>query len=443
MVARIGEDTLGTERLAELLVLGQPLPLEETEARELVLYWVQIMELARRAAAGDSILDAAAVEAALRFERQEILFRRLQARAGIGSPLRGDEIDSVYDRGNLLLLGHLFRASPEDRSPEQRARQEEAAREMREVLIRTRSLDEANAMNQDPAARRNGGLLLVGPGELPPGLEAIARGLGPGQVSTVVPTELGFHVLVRPSLSDVRPLFARMVSERRAGEEEAALLQGLWESAGVRAIPTAAEAVRGAARDPAAALASERIVVRWGPGEGSEMTLGEVARTLFLLPPRDRAALVRARAGQIESYLRRVVVRRLAEEAAVGASLPVPDSVELRLAQELREVVDTLLAAADLGPRGSGAAGDEASVRARVGRHMEAAMARRQEVLEIPPLLAAHLLATSDWSLDPGHLELALDRAARLLELAGYQGPDTRPPDSGAARSPRDPGGKR
>ena len=55
VVARMEDQELPVRRLAELMVLGQPLPLTEEVGRELARYWVDVAAFAHRLANGDSL----------------------------------------------------------------------------------------------------------------------------------------------------------------------------------------------------------------------------------------------------------------------------------------------------------------------------------------------------------------------------------------------------
>lgn len=105
-VAHVDGRTLSVDRLAELMVLAQPVPLTREVAQELATHWVQWTAFAARMAAGDSLLDSAAVLQVMWHPvRQEIVAQwrqRLLARAGVrGDERRTARFDSVY-AGQLL-----------------------------------------------------------------------------------------------------------------------------------------------------------------------------------------------------------------------------------------------------------------------------------------------------------------------------------------------------
>ncbi len=57
--------------------------------------------------------------------------------------------------------------------------------------------DVARELSEDESASRGGALGRIGPGQLPPALEATGFALDVGQVSGVVESPLGFHLLLR------------------------------------------------------------------------------------------------------------------------------------------------------------------------------------------------------------------------------------------------------
>lgn len=430
-VARVGDDTLTVRRLAELLVLAQPMPLETLEVEKLVRHWLEVTALGNRLASGDSLLSRATVERATRFDAQDELFSRYRAREG-RAELTDAQVDSVFEAGELLLLGHFFRAAGEGIPVDQRRAQLQAVQQMREILLRTGALDEANRLNQDPFARQNGGLILVAPGELPSRVEQVARALEPGQLSEVLASEAGFHVLLRPRLRDVREIYAEQVRDRLDAADESAQLEGLYEGADVTVEPGAVVAVRRAARTPLQALSDQQVLARWS---GGSVTTADVAETLMLLPLEGQRALGRARDAELRGYLQQVVLRRILEDRAAGQGILLPDSVRDRIATDYRSRLETIRSDAELGA-GEVAAMDgeelHREIDRRVERYFDAIVSRRAELEPVPPLLAAELLKSTEWGLDRAAMSRALAMSRRLLDEAGYTGPGQLPSQDSA-----------
>ena len=56
VVVRVDDQELTVDRLAQLLILGQPLPLQLGVAEEIARHWIDVTALSQRAALGDSLL---------------------------------------------------------------------------------------------------------------------------------------------------------------------------------------------------------------------------------------------------------------------------------------------------------------------------------------------------------------------------------------------------
>lgn len=97
VAARVDGRTLSVDRLAQLMVLAQPLPLTHDVAYELASHWVNLAAFSKRMAAGDSLLDSATVLDVMGYRvRHEILqlwAQRLMA--GMG-PAEAARFDSAY-----------------------------------------------------------------------------------------------------------------------------------------------------------------------------------------------------------------------------------------------------------------------------------------------------------------------------------------------------------
>lgn len=142
--------------------------------------------------------------------------------------------------GERIRPRHIVFAVSEDAGPEEveRARaRAEAAR--RRVEDGEPFADVAREVSEGPSAARGGDLGLVPPEALEPPFAAAALPLEPGEVSEVVRTTFGFHVITvdertpagtRP-LSEVREAVERQLRQQRTAEAVVQLLQSLSERA--------------------------------------------------------------------------------------------------------------------------------------------------------------------------------------------------------------------
>lgn len=411
LVARAGDWTLSEDRLAELLVLAQPFPLDSASASALARHWQEAASFALRSAAGDSLLGSEAEAAASWLDRREALLsadreERLGARAAV-SPAAAD---SVFEEGSLRLVAHVLRRAGPETSAEERLLQQRAAERVVQSLVDGGSWSGAVAESEDADTRGSSGLLgLVAKGDLPASLDAAAFRLQPGQISDVVRSPVGYHVLYRPRLGDVRALFAGRLRERRLAEADAEAAENARTERKMRLAPGAPGTMGRIAARPADWLDSAAPMAEW---EGGRMEASVAARYAVFLPPEARAELAVAAEEEQAGLVRELATRelRLADMRARGLSLESGLEAAMAEAHAGEVAYWVRILEADV---------PDAPSRDALARHMEALAARRGQMRSLSPLFAAWLTARAGAELRAGGVEAALAKARRMLESSG------------------------
>ncbi len=408
MVARVDDRALDEARLAELLVLAQPYPLDESSAEELVRHWLGLAALVSRAAAGDDLTGADATAASTWLDRREALLQ-VEREARLG-PIEIASARAEFDAGRMRLLAHVLRRVGPETTPAERELQRRNAERLLSSLIAGGPWEEAVAESEDPDTREQSGLLgLFGPGELPSALDRVAWRLEPGQVSSVIESPAGFHILYRPAWADVADLFEIRLRERQLMEAARASDLGVLEARGAVRSPDALRATMRLAGDPYSGMGSDVAVIRW---EGGSLTEGMLARYLAALPTPARKEMIRVANERAGSFLDEIAVRELRAQDAERDGLRIDENTDTALRRSHAEEVGYWLAALD----GGGSAGPTQEA---VERHMEALVARRIPARSLPVLFEAWLLGRAEWSLSRAGLDRAVAQARLMLEGAG------------------------
>lgn len=437
-VAWVDGDTLTVQGLAEFLVLAQPMDLTPEEAEAWVEHWVEVSAFATGLARGRDFLEPDMTRELSRLEVQEALVQEHLARVSPEeASLAPHDVDSIYQAGELRLVGHIFRRAPSSMPAPERERQGELAQRLHRLLAETGQLSVVNLDNQDEVAQVQGGIRLIAPGDLPPDLEEVAYALDPGQLSGLVETGLGYHIVFRPPLDEgVQDTFVHLLTERLREEAELDYLDRMLDPSGTELAHGSIDRVRRIAGNPVAFIESDSLVARHPQGV---LESGEVARFLLQLPPGGRRGLSEAAEEEIEELIHQLVARnrlvRVAEED------PAVDAQEIRTRaeQRYREEIARLWRHARLWPDSlqEAAAHEDARVRLaqwRVQQYLEAVAARRSPMEALPPLLTARLLQEARWTLDRARLGDALAMAERLLAAAGYTDRGDLPAGTGESR---------
>ncbi len=418
VVVRVDDEELTVERLAQLLVLGQQLPLRLGIAEELARHWVDVTALSRRAAVGDSLLDRATVLETMWLERRQFLLSLFREQLSADQvALSPEAVDSAYRVGEMRVLAHVLRRLTPETTPEEKGQQLALALRLHDRLVTGGSWQEANEQNEDEAARANNGSLgLVKRGGTVPRFENVAFALAPGELSTVTETQFGYHIIYRPLLEAVRGMFTAIIEEEVAARLDSSYGERLLEEKGVEVRPTAPATVREISADPIRALESTRLLATYNDGR---FTAGQLARWLLYVPLETYEQLLAAPDDQIANFTRQLVLQDLLWQQVDSAGIRMSDSAYDRLEDQYRRGLESVWEVVGVRPDSLAAAGAtpadrEQIAHQRVDRYFEAVAARKVPLQPVPPFLAIRLRQGVDWEIIPAGVNAALQRAILL-----------------------------
>jgi hypothetical protein len=420
-VARVAAAELSVTRAVQMFVGAQALPHTRQIVDGLARNWVDLNVFARRMAAGDSLLDSASVIQSMWFEVQQALNQDWTDRLKV-ERLEVDSavVDSVYRAGEVRMFGHVLRRVVLADSAGTKERQFAAIERIHRRLTSGGTWAEANEENEDLQARAlDGNLGIVRRGQTVPRFENAAFALAPGELSGIVETEFGFHIIYRPSLDEVRESFAAFVREDRAVDFDVAYGEELLETMQVEVHPSAPAQIRAVMGAPLRAMESSRVMATHRDGRFTE---GQFARWLQYLPPATRAQLGNAPDDQILYFTRQVVLQELLANQADSAGVQLSDTAYAVIRNLYTGAVTELWNVVGIAPDSLAAAGStlderEQIARRRVDVYFERFAAGTVDLLSIPPLLGTRLRAEADWELNPAGIERVLERLARYREL--------------------------
>jgi hypothetical protein len=405
---------LTRERLADLLVLAQPLPLDSATVTELVEEWVVRAALVRFELGGGDLLGPDAVDASLWMEAREATLAAALEAEGMVDPPTADDARRTFESDSLRLFAHALRRVDASTSAEERGLQRRTAQEMLNSLRSGRSWPEVVSRSEDLATRDDSGLLgLMTLDELPQSLRTVGGQLQPGQVSTVVEGPQGYHILYRPRYGDVADLFRDLLQERmEAQRDERANLETL-AALELEVPESALRRVRDLAVAPFLPGGTEGDPVLIWPGGSLDADV--VAGYLASLTARARQDLVASPDDDVAVVLGQLAAResRIQEARERGIT---PDPAHMDDLRALhREEVDQWREAVPLG-------GGDDSARTALGRYMERLVSRQEDTPPVAPVLRWWLLSRVTWSLDAEAMADATSRARELARSAGQPG---------------------
>jgi hypothetical protein len=418
VVAETGASQLTVDRLAEIFAQGKALALRRDVIERVARLWVDYSLFAERTVVGDSLLDSATVLTTLWPEVQQRMadhfHEGLMARQ---VTLDSAHVDSAYAAGGYRLIQHILVRTEPTIAPPARDAKRKQANALRARLVNGGSWAEANRSNEDPAAKASGGTLgVLSRDQMAEQLGDAAWSLQPGEISGVVETTQGFHLLRRPTLREQRAAFSAGLADRVTERMDSSYLAGLGERRHVKVKSQAPALVRAALADPIAAAGSRTVL---GTFDGGRFRVADLIRWINAMPPQVLQQVSRADDTQIEMFIKSLMRNQalIVEAESAGVALTALDVEEFR--GMLRSDLAKVRSAMGLDDQGlaEGASSKEDRLRLAalyVDKYLEGVANNKSSFVSVPPFLAARLREQSRWTVSSAGIERVLQRGTEL-----------------------------
>ena len=327
------------------------------------------------------------------------------------------EIDSTYLAGTVRLFQHLLIQVPASAAPPLVERK----RALTEQLLHQVSAQHgagfaalARRYSEDPGSKSSGGYLSVAArGQFVVPFETAAWVLEPGGISGAVRSPFGFHIIRRPPLAEVRDSFSAGLARLVTQHLDSVYVDSLATRRELRVKSGAPAVVRTVLGDLVSARTNSRILVTY---RGGAFRVSDLVRWIFALAPQEVRFLPSASDDQLRQFLRVVAERELllAQVDSAGVQLAPDDWQEIRVGHD--SVLSFLERQLGISPKmlADSAATVDARVRlaaTHVDSYLGRALSGNVQIVPVPPFLAAALRESEPWSIDPGGVADAVDRA--------------------------------
>ena len=450
IAARAAGQTLSAERLAELVAHAKRVPVTPAAISSVAHAWVDYALFAVALAQGERFQDPVTVLASTWPIVAQLKWEGFHDRLlENGARLSRTQVDSAYDAGAARLFQHVLLRVPPNAAPDV---ERERRRRIDDLLRRARGgasfAQLARQYSDDPGSKARGGSLGVSERADPlvPEFADAAWGLQPGQISNVVRSSYGFHVIRRPPLAEVRDSFHVGLEMRLQQRLDSAYLDGLARTRAIKVKDDSPAVVRQVVENLYDSWDDRRVLVTF---RGGRFRVGDLTRWLHALDPQYVQNLPKAGDDQIRNFLRLLTQRQLLilQADSAGVQIEPAEWVQLRLQHD--SVLGLVQSALGLSPRilDDSTEGADTRVRfamARVNDYLERVLSSRAQFVPVPPFFGAVLRRRGDWEVSSAGLAQAAERAAAARARAdsaadGAEGPRMQP----APGPPPVPGGAR
>lgn len=348
-LARAGGVDFTAEAAAEILAPQTQLPNQPQVVEALANLWVDYFLLARMAAEDTALgtLDVSSlVEQSV---NQELVLHLRDQVVQVDTVIPDEELQALYERdlpGARVRARHILVRFPSGATPAQTDSVRALAASLRSRLVAGESFEDlAREFSQDTGSGVNGGDLgSFGKGEMVPPFEEAAFALQVGEISPIVETTFGLHIIrvderIVPPMGDNLDQFRAQLLNRRVAEAESTYVAGVIEAAGIEVDKEGLETARRLAETPDMELTSRAAARPLVTFRGGEYTVQDFQDWLLFRPASLRTEVLAATDEQLDGLFRNLSRERLLIEAAKQEGLTVSAVREDSLTTAIRDGV--------------------------------------------------------------------------------------------------------
>jgi PPIC-type PPIASE domain len=441
VVARAGSFELTATQLADYVAHSRA-PANREVAQTIANLWVDYRLLAEAAVNGDSLTNPKELDEAMWPIIANLKARKwyeiLAKNWGTENPAAAQ---ADYASGKLLSAQHILLLTPAGMADSTKARLKKKAEALRAQATGANFAALATANSQDPASSKIGGSLGVfTKGQMVPAFEKALLALKPGEISGVVTTQYGYHIIRRATYDEVKAELLEKSKGASLQAAESTYLARIEATGDISIKSSAVSTMHAIGTDPAAYQNDNTVLATSKAGKFTAARLVGWAQTF---PPQARVfqQMKTSPDSVLLSFLRNLVKNELVLRQADSAKIQ-PES--LQLAQMRINFTQTVEAAWRQLGIGPSMLADSAKTKkdqlALAGRRLDDYF--NKLVLDIAPFVqlptpVVDLLRKKyDYSVNQAGLDRAVELAVKIRATPQPTGPEGVPPSTAVPLGP-------
>lgn len=327
VVAKAADQELTITRLATLMGQSKA-PLRKDVANAIVDAWVNYHLIAEAAVNNDSLKDNATIDKAMWAVIANVKAKKWydQVSKTWKSP-DSAAAEAAYNNGTMLAASHILLLT-QDTSAAGKAKVKAKIDALRAQVNSSNFAEMAKRNSQDPGSAMNGGSLGVfARGAMVKEFDQAAAALKPGEISPVIQTPFGYHIIRRPTFAEVKAQFVQAMMQGGAQAAESTYLAGLEKNAKVEAKAGTAATIRAVVENPNGHRDDKTVLATSSLGK---FTATDLARWMETFPPQAQVAERVKTAPDsmlplfVKNFIRNELVLHSADSAKLG-----PDAAQL------------------------------------------------------------------------------------------------------------------
>lgn len=436
-VARAGNQELSVDKLVSYMTEAKIPPRKEV-ANVIANTWLDYQLLAQSAAKGDTAISNAQIDSVAWAQLAGLKARRYFDVISKSWTTPADEATArkMYDNGDVLAASHILILARKDAPAAEKAAAKAKATALRAQVTSANFADMATKNSQDPGSGKQGGKLGVfRKGMMVPQFEQALLALKPGEISPVIETDYGYHIIRRATFDEVKDQVIPIANQRGRQVGESTFVANLTKNGKIDVKSDAPAAARAVLNDPDAHLKDGNTLATSTAGN---FTAGRFAQWLLSLPPQQlaqqRSGLLAAPDSILQNVIKQFTLNELVIKAADSAKVgPTPDEVN-QLHQGFRMARNAVWTQLNIDPQSLAAAAKTPEERekvaaARVESYMDQLLTQKARYAEVPPTLARILRDQAGGAtVNSTGIDRALEQANKARQAADSAKEATEPP---------------
>lgn len=327
IVARAGSSELTATQLADYMGHSRA-PVTKDVARTIANLWVNYRLLAQAGVDGDSLTDPKAIDDAMWPMIANLKARKwydqLSKNWGTENP---GQAQADYASGKALSAQHILLLT-QNLNDADKASVKKRAEALRAQVNSGNFAVMATANSQDPGSAKQGGSLGVFPkGAMVPPFESALLALKPGDISGIVTTQYGYHIIRRPTYDEVKAQLLQASKGASLQLAESTYLAGIEKTGDIEIKSGAVATMHSVGNNPEGFEEDNTVLAT---SKAGKFTAGRLVGWAKTFPPQARIfdQLKSAPDSILTSFLRNVVKNELVIRQADSAKV-VPDPAQL------------------------------------------------------------------------------------------------------------------
>ena len=409
---------LTVDQLASLMGTTQA-PLRRDVINAVVDAWVDSHLAAQAAVDNDTLTDPKIADVAMWAAIDNVKAKKWYDLVSKSWPAAdSNAAEALYNNGGVLAASHILLVT-QGMNDSAKAAVKKKAVALRAQATAANFADLAKKNSQDPGSKIKGGSLGTFPkGAMVQQFEQGVLATKPGEISQVVESPYGYHIIRRPTFAEVKPEIVQASKQLQMQAAESTYLATLEKTHELKIKPGTEATVRAATQDPKAHMEDKTVLATTDIGD---FTAAKLAKWVTTIPAqaqigeRIKTAPDSLLPGFVKNFVRNELVIHAADSAKLG-----PDPAQLK---QIRSFLSTSLVSAwsslAIDPRilavnAKSKSDKDKFAHQKMDQYIRDLLSQKAQYVDVTEPVEAALRAKYDWSINDDAVDRALVEAAKV-----------------------------